>query len=124
VDVGDGLRVLIVEDEWLIAESLANQLIEHSSVVVGPASGVEAALELVSTRPIDWAVLDVSLGEENSFPVADQLQQRGIPFIFVTGYAACDLPQRFKNRPLLVKPVDTEVLRGVRAELITGHSAR
>jgi two-component system, response regulator PdtaR len=119
MNAGDAVRVLIVEDEWLIAETLANHLIAQGYSVVGIAPDVATALDLVAIQTPDCAVLDVTLRDEKSFPVADQLQRQDIPFVFVSGYMSCDLLLRFKGRPLLVKPVDPEALRTVVAELTT-----
>ena len=121
MDVGSG-RVLIVEDEWLIAESLASQLAEEGYLVVGPAAGIREALDLLSTKTIDCAVLDVSLGERNSFSIADELQHRGVPFVFLTGFTSRDFPERFKDKGLLAKPVDPNVLRRAVAEMCRGFA--
>jgi CheY-like chemotaxis protein len=117
MDAGNGFRVLIVEDEWLIAETLASQLTKEGFVVIGPAAEIREALDLLSTQTVDCAVLDVSLGEQSSFSVADALQDREVPFVFVTGYTSCDIPRRFKDRGLLMKPVDPDSLSRALAEM-------
>jgi DNA-binding response OmpR family regulator len=113
------LQVLVLEDEWLIAESLAAGLVEQGFEIIGPACRVSEALALLETRTVDVAVLDVSLGDETSFPVADKLHHRGISFVFVTGYGSGDLPERFKGRPILAKPLDFPGLLGALSELMT-----
>jgi CheY-like chemotaxis protein len=88
-----GRRILIVEDEYIIAADLA-QLLEGLGVtVIGPVGSVADALALLAGEPaIDAAVLDVTLGTEKIFPVADALRARGVPFVFATGYDAWIIP--------------------------------
>jgi CheY-like chemotaxis protein len=73
---------------------------------VGPAPGVSEAVSLITSHAIDVAVLDINLGDENSYPIASELERRDIPFVFVTGYSSGDLPSQFASRPLLAKPVE------------------
>ena len=72
--------------------------------VVGPAGRGEEALRLAAERPIDAAILDVTLGGEKSFEVADVLARRGVPFAFLTGYEEAALPERFRGRLVIRKP--------------------
>lgn len=82
-----GRHVLIVEDEYLLADDLSDALSDVGAKVVGPAGSIEQATALILSRePIDVAILDVNLRGEMVFPVADALRQRGIPFAFATGY--------------------------------------
>jgi DNA-binding response OmpR family regulator len=103
-------RVLVVEDEWLIADMLEEALRESGFEVAGPAPTVKRALELLAEGALDAAVLDVSLNREPSFPVAEALAERGVPFVFMTGYAEADLPVEFRSRPILHKPFAPEAL--------------
>ena len=80
-------RVLLVEDEPMIAFALEDMVVELGYEVVGPAFRLAEALELAGGAAFDGAVLDVNLNEQRSFAVADLLQARGIPFLFATGYA-------------------------------------
>ena len=81
-------RILVVEDEFLLMEDLCRDLQDAGAVVVGPAPSVAQALALIETEPaIDAAILDVNLGGEMAFPVADALQRRDCPFVFTTGYS-------------------------------------
>ena len=80
-------RVLLVEDEPMIAFALEDMVIELGYEVVGPAYRLPEALDLAGREQFDAAVLDVNLNEQQSFPVADLLTSRGIPFLFATGYA-------------------------------------
>ena len=80
-------RILLVEDEPMIAFALEDMVMELGYEVVGPAYRLAEALELAGSTEFDGAVLDVNLNEQRSFAVADLLQARGIPFLFATGYA-------------------------------------
>lgn len=99
-------RILIVEDEWILADALAADLIDIGYSVVGPVASVRKALEVLEQEGIDGAILDVSLGVgQNSFPIAAVLVRRGIPFLFTTGYQATDLLPDFAGKIVLAKPV-------------------
>jgi CheY-like chemotaxis protein len=102
--VVQGLRVLVVEDEAMIAAQIEDALINAGCVVVGPASRVAAAFDLLHYGSIDAALLDVNVAEERSYPIADALIAMAVPFAFCTGYEAGGLPERFKDRPVLNKP--------------------
>ena len=80
-------RVLLVEDEPMIAFALEDMVLELGYEVVGPAFRLSEALELAGAEQFEGAVLDVNLNEQRSYPVADLLRDRGIPFLFATGYA-------------------------------------
>jgi CheY-like chemotaxis protein len=100
-------RVLVVEDEYTIAEDLCRELFEAGAVVVGPASTLGKAMALLLAEPrLDCAVLDINLGGEMVFPVADALAARGVPFIFVTGYDAGLTPERYSAILHCEKPVE------------------
>lgn len=104
-----GCRVLIVEDDFFIAEDVAEAFRDRRATVLGPVAGVEAALALVEAFPgPDAAVLDLNLGSAMSFPVADALMRRGVPFVFTTGYDASAIPPRYRSVPRCEKPVDLE----------------
>lgn len=81
-----GKRILVVEDEALIAVMVEDMLTEMGSVVVGPAATIEQALALARTGEIDGAVLDVNVRGERIDPVAEALAERGVPMLFATGY--------------------------------------
>ncbi|WP_048707809.1 response regulator [Microvirga massiliensis] len=102
-------RVLVVEDEAVIAMLFEDMVLEFGSEVVGPVAKIKDALDLAHTE-LDAAILDINLGGAVIFPVADVLSERGIPFIFATGYGATSLPLRFRDRPALQKPFDFESL--------------
>lgn len=116
-----GCRVLLVEDEPLIAWDLAEALREQGAEIIGPSGDVEGALRLLATAPaIDVALLDVSLdNHESVFAVAEELRSRDIPFVFCTGYAAADLTQRFREVPHCEKPTDAAALRSALSAAMT-----
>jgi CheY-like chemotaxis protein len=99
-----GLRVLIVEDEMLLAFMLQDMLAEWGCAVVGPAGRVPKALSLAGSEALDGAILDVNVAGTEVYPVARTLAARRIPFIFVSGYAASRLPKEWRDRPTLQKP--------------------
>jgi ActR/RegA family two-component response regulator len=96
-----GRRLLIVEDDYVIASDLARALEDRGVEVVGPAGSVEDAMELIDTAELDGAVLDISLGEEKSYPIADELAMRGVPFVFASGYDAIVVPTAYSDVPRL-----------------------
>lgn len=98
-----GLRILVVEDEPLVAMLIEDLLLELGCTVVGPAATVAQALALADTSP-DAALLDVNLGAEQSYPVADRLAADGVPFAFVTGYGRHGLTGPHAERPTIPKP--------------------
>lgn len=105
-----GLRILVVEDMFLVALDLSDRLEGMGCRVVGPASEVGAALRTIEDSALDGALLDVNLVDELSFPVAASLAAHGIPFIFLTGYSLDAFPEEFRAFPRLAKPVDTRLL--------------
>jgi CheY-like chemotaxis protein len=117
-------HVLLVEDEALIAMDLETTLQGRGCEVLGPVATVAEAVEAVAAeRRLDGAVLDINLGDEQVFPVADALAERGVPFVFLTGYERKILPARHRGRPILAKPYRTEELMRLLAQAI-GRSAR
>jgi len=103
-------RVMVVEDEALVALVLADQLAELGLSVVGPCSTVAEAKAVADKGDFEAAILDVNLGGELVYPVADLLTSRGIPFVFVTGYGRESIDRRFAGTPVLEKPVERELL--------------
>src|SRR4051812_14512017 len=97
-------RILIVEDEAMIAILVEDMVLDFGSEVVGPAAKIDEALRLASQADLDAAILDVNVGGAVVFPVADLLRGRGVPIIFATGYGAGGLPSRFENAATLTKP--------------------
>lgn len=103
-------RVLIVEDEALIAMELIDMLKDAGYEVVGPAGSVGSALELLKEEGCDAAILDVNLGNESAAPVAQVLAERGTPFLTVSGYGSAQRPLEFSSAPHLNKPLRSERL--------------
>jgi CheY-like chemotaxis protein len=100
-----GRRVLLVEDEAMIALLLEDMLSDLGCEVVGPAYAFESAMELAaSDTPIDVAILDVNLAGRPVFEVADTLKARGVPIVFSSGYGASGLRAADRNAPVLPKP--------------------
>jgi CheY-like chemotaxis protein len=100
----------VVEDEAVVAMALEDMLLHLGCVVVGPALRLKAALALAAVEPLDGAVLDINLGDERSFPVAEMLRSRSIPFLFATGYGDLGLEPPFANAPVLAKPYSLDAL--------------
>ena len=113
-----GRKVLIVEDEMIVAWLLQDMLAELGCVVVGPAASVEQALAMIDAAPIEVAVLDVNLNGEMSYPVADALTARGVPFVFVTGYDKERMLDGYRALPVLQKPFHRVELTGTLAQLL------
>lgn len=101
-------RVLIVEDEFLIARMLARAFQAAHFDVVGPFGRLSGALEAATTEAVDAGLLDINVNGEPVFPAADALRMRGVPILFVSGYQPATLPARYRDAPLLNKPVSPE----------------
>ena len=91
-----GKRVLVVEDEVLVALLVEDMLADAGCTVIGPFGRVREALDALATETVDLALLDVNIAGEKVFPVAHALADRNVPFLFVTGYGQAALPN---NRP-------------------------
>ncbi len=111
-DVLEGRRLLVVEDEYVVAADLADWLADLGVEVIGPAGSVADALDLIDRQhlPLDGAVLDINLGGGQVFPVADRLLANGVPFLFVTGYDCPAVPDAYKQVPRHEKPFDRAML--------------
>lgn len=104
-------RLLLVEDEFLVALVMEEALRELDCEIVGPVGDLDEALTKATDEALDGALLDINLNGRLVYPVAERLQERGIPFAFTTGYAEPDLPLRFRAMPRLQKPADLMRLR-------------
>jgi CheY-like chemotaxis protein len=111
VRAATGRRVLVVEDEPVIAAGIAAMLEPAGFEVIGPASGVKEALSLLEHEGCDTAVLDVNLGNETSEPVARELIRSGTPYVVMSGYSREQLPGFFRAAPFIHKPLQAAVLR-------------
>ena len=106
-----GRRVLVVEDEYFQADDMARLLRSLGAEVIGPVGEVQDALELIDAgNPVDLAVLDINLRGEMIYPAADKLRSRAIPFVFASGYDRTPIPDRYRDVPLLEKPVDDRAI--------------
>jgi CheY-like chemotaxis protein len=104
------IRVLVVEDEYLIRMLVEDMLADLGYSVVAAVGTMTAATELAVSGDFNAAVLDVNLNGNEIFPVADILERRGLPFVFVTGYGESTLPERYRNWPALQKPFQADQL--------------
>ena len=108
-------RVLIVEDEHLIQLMLAEMVSQIGYEVAGTAANLDEAKERAAGLDVDLAVLDVNLGGEKVFPVADTLRGRAVPFCFVTGYGVAGVPEQYRLNPIIQKPFqETDLARVLR----------
>ena len=112
-----GRRVLVVEDETLVAMLVEDTLADAGVVVLGPVATVAEALSLLGAQRPDLAVLDLNLAGETSEPVADRLIAMEVPFVVASGYGAAGLPQRLSGIPVLAKPYAPEDLTAALARL-------
>ena len=110
-------RILVVDDETIIAVTIADWLDDLGHVVVGPAADVPNALGLAE-QPLDAAILDITLGRETTRAVALRLTERGVPFAVATGHDAASIDAAFAQRPLLPKPFGFEKFRQVVDQLL------
>lgn len=105
-----GLRVLLVEDEFLLAIAVEEDLRAAGCIVVGPIGALGPALAAAKTEAFAAAVIDMNLNGTMAYPLADQLLERGIPFLLLTGYDRADLPERLRTAPRITKPYDPTAL--------------
>ena len=114
-----GKRVLLVEDEAVIAFALEDMLDELGCVVIGPAYQLDSACTLAEAEAIDVAILDVNLNEARSYAVAEILQRRMIPFLFATGYAETGIEWNDPDVTVIAKPYRKDEIAKALAALLT-----
>jgi DNA-binding response OmpR family regulator len=117
-------RILILDDEPLISMLVEGWLAELGCEVVGPARSVEEGLDYAGNATLDGAILDVNLGGQNSYSVANALKLRRIPFAFATGDSGLDAGSGFKDSLLLHKPFDFEEMKKIVGKLLAPPAAR
>jgi CheY-like chemotaxis protein len=119
------LRVLVVEDESLVAMLVEDTLYDLDCTVVAVASNLSDALDKASSMDFDVAILDVNLNGSPAFPIAERLLRRKIPFIFSTGYGLAGVPEAFSRVPVLAKPFrQGDVGRALKAAIKSHAAAR
>ena len=107
-----GRRVLLVEDEALVAMLLETILEDMGCIPVGPAATVDDGLVMAATTaPLDAALLDVNVAGRQVFPIAEALKARGVPFVFSTGYGESGLPDGWRGHPTVQKPFTEAAIR-------------
>jgi DNA-binding NarL/FixJ family response regulator len=107
-----GRRILVVEDDYMLADELDEALQGAGAIVLGPAQDPDSAMALLAAEPeIDAAVVDINLGDGPSYVVADELLRRGVPFAFTTGYDHDALPDRYQHLPRCTKPTSLTAVR-------------
>lgn len=104
-------RVLVVEDESLVAMLLETMLEDMGCVTVGPAATVDEGVAMAGEAGLDAALLDVNVAGRPVFPVAEALEKRGVPLVFSTGYGEAGLPEQWRGRPTVQKPFTEAVIR-------------
>jgi DNA-binding response OmpR family regulator len=102
-----GTRVLVVEDEYLIADDLSRALSEAGASIVGPVGTVEHADKAITAGQLDGAILDLNLRGDMAFSVAERLHAQSVPFVIVSGYGTNALPEQLRDWPSLEKPVSS-----------------
>lgn len=100
----NGTRVLIVEDEYYLADDLSRALSDAGATVIGPVATLQEAEQRLSDDAFDCAVVDMNLRGEFAFAVAERLKARNVPFVVATGYNAQSLPHALKDAPRVEKP--------------------
>ena len=104
------LRILIVEDEMTIALLMEDMVLDLGHQAAGLAMRLPQALELAETADLDLAILDVNLDGRMSFPVAEVLMRRGVPFLFATGYGSGGIEAPYRDKVVIQKPFSLEDL--------------
>lgn len=115
-----GRRVLLVEDDYFIADELAQWLRNAGAEVIGPVGTLSEALHLLDSHPLDGAILDINLRGELAYPLADALISRGTPLVFSTGYDESAIPERYCDVTRCEKPLDpATVTRALLAQIMS-----
>lgn len=116
-----GLRILVAEDEFMIATDLARELSDAGATVLGPTASLDKTLHLIrSEASIDASILDINLQGDMVFPAADLLRERGVPFLFATGYDGSIIPRRFEGVRRFDKPAGDGVIALALRDAIAG----
>ena len=116
-----GLRALVVEDEGPVALLIEDMLIDLGCEIAAAATELDTASEIARAATIDFALLDLNLNGKSALPVARILSERGIPFVFSTGYGVSGLAEEFSSHPMLAKPF---VINDLRKKIVLALSRR
>lgn len=116
-------RVLVVEDQYFLANDMQRALQAAAATVVGPVPTLAQAARIVRTEQLDAAVLDVNLRGQPVFPIMDMLMARGVPFALMTGYGRWAIPAAYRDLPRMEKPVAPRRIVAVLAGLRAGPAA-
>jgi len=120
-----GLRVLVVEDEFLVALGLEDDLRHWGCRVVGPVASLASALDAAEHERLDIALLDINLGNETVFPAAERLAERGVPFLFCSAFTGPErVPREFADRPRVTKPFTGDMVVAALAAEVRSHERR
>lgn len=118
-----GKRILVVEDEPIVAMAIEDLLGDLGAHIVGPAASVAAAFDALSAHPVDAAILDINLGAELSNSIAAHLRRSGTPFIFATGYGKIDSADG-GDEPVVEKPYRAEAIAAALTQAMAGAAGR
>jgi CheY-like chemotaxis protein len=113
-----GKRVLVVEDEPIVAMAIEDMLLDLGCVVVGPAAHLSQAHALAEGETLDAAVLDININSGRTYAVAETLRRRGVPYAFATGYGADGIEQGGEGVPVLQKPYRQEQVEAMLRRLV------
>ncbi|HVX80718.1 MAG: response regulator [Devosia sp.] len=106
----EGRRVLVVEDQFFVADEICRALGRLGAVIAGPSPTIADAMRLLDEQPVHLAILDINVRGERSFPLARLLADRGVPVLFATGYDEVALPHDQRDVPRWQKPFDADAL--------------
>jgi CheY-like chemotaxis protein len=116
-------KVLVVEDEMMIAMLIEDMLDEFGCKLVGSATSISRALDLIGKEQVEVAILDLNLDGQDTYAIADALRQNNVPFIFATGHGSAGLRQDYGNRSVLQKPFQARDLETALMEALSGSNA-
>jgi|SRR5579871_109481 len=117
-----GVRVLVVEDEMMLAMLMEDMLADIGHTPVGPVTRVDNALKMIDEGGFDAAILDINLNGQDSYPVADALTAQAIPFVFASGYSAGRLREKYRAIPSVQKPFLQSELQRVLNTALSTHA--
>ena len=117
-----GSKILVVEDNYLLAQVICDFVAECGFEPIGPASGLDTGLVYAREASLEGAILDINLDGRFCFPICNVLVQRGIPFCFLTGYShLAMIPPQLRQAPLVSKPFEPEEMRNVIEMMLSGQ---